>query len=117
MTIKVGDKVCCLIEYHIWEGIVKKINTKSIIVSVDPPGCIAHDHKFKPEKVAEYDEMLCLVWELWKCKSSVCVRWERELYQQYQQPAKHWGGGYWYGRKSYKNVVEEQKYGLFSRIE
>lgn len=117
MTITVGDKVSCLMEYHIWNGIVKKVNKKSITVSVAPPGFIAHDRKFKPEKVAKYGELLCLVWEQWKCKSTVCVRWERELYQQYQQPAQLWSGGYWNSRTAYRNVVEEQQYGLFTRID
>jgi hypothetical protein len=66
--LQIGDRVCMLRDYNLERGTVKKINTKSITVTMNAAGgFVAADVRVKPEKVCHEDDVVCVVWERWSC--------------------------------------------------
>lgn len=77
-----GDTVYFLSEYKWYKGRVAttpRANSKTVMVTYCPWGTDINT-RVKLEKVAMPDELVCVVWELWKNQNSYRV--ERKLYKE-----------------------------------
>ncbi len=82
--MKIGDTVMFLREYSWLCG--KVVSLGKVNVKVQWDGKIS---SIKKEKVAELNESVCIVWELWRGRNGRGgYRVERELYPQFRIPAK-----------------------------
>lgn len=87
-----NDRVFVLIEYNLIPATVISICKKNVKVEVDARGWNAkHVRYVAPEKLADWNESIAVVWELWKGKNGRGgYRIEREHYDDRRVQAHRW---------------------------
>jgi hypothetical protein len=101
--MKVGDIVRVLQDYNLFWAKVLRINKKSIKVEWRS----GYTSLVKPERVAELDELIVVVWEQWVgVNGRGSHRIEREMYPQYRKPAKDW---------QHQSRINEEQYGVLDK--
>lgn len=107
--LRVNDRVVVLVEYCLYHGVVLKVNSKTVKVSI-PSGqsfCqAAYEKNFALAKVAHEDEPIAVIWELWKgVNGRGGYRLDRDMYPDRLMPAKTW---------PWQRYVYEAAYGQLS---
>lgn len=104
MNFSIGDNVSVLIDYDFIHNCkVLKVNKKTLKVKIPPfCGCIEYTKNFSYDKVANEDEMICIVWEMYKgINGRGAYRIERNLYPNFQTLASKWPFQKWIWEKEY----------------